>query len=96
MVILSIIFKNLHLFCYVNLFSVGMVNAFPVNSSMKEILRTTHVLLSLISLLPIFEELKNAINSRRKMTNWAILYSVFSQGPTISIVVSKISSFSLV
>ena len=54
------IFKNLRLFTYVNLFLVAMVNAFPVNSSMKEILRTTHVSLSLITLLPIFQELKNA------------------------------------
>ena len=55
------IFKNLNLFFYVNLFSVGVVNAFLVNSSMKEILRTTHVSLSLISLLPIFQEKKRRI-----------------------------------
>ena len=57
MVILLMVFKNLHLFTYVNSFSVGIVNAFPVNSSMKEILRTARVSLSLISLLPIFQEL---------------------------------------
>ena len=94
--ILSRIFKRLYLFTYVNLFSVGIVNAFPVNFSMKEILRNTHVSLLLISLLPVFQELKNSIHSRKQVTNLAILYSVSSQGPTISNVVSKISSFSLV
>ena len=77
------IFKNLPLYTYVNIFSAG-------------ILRTTYVSLSLINLLPIFQELKKAINSRKEGTNWAILYSVSSQGPTISNVVSRISSFSLV
>ena len=52
--------------------------------------------LSLISLLPIFQELKNAIRSRKEMKNWAILYSVSSQGHIISNVVSKASSFSLI
>ena len=44
----------------------------------------------------IFQELKNAIHSRKEMTNWAILYSVSNQAPIISNVVSKISSFSLI
>ena len=55
------ILKNLNLSFYVNLFLVGVVNAFPVNSSIKEILRTIHVSLSLISLLPIFQEKKRRI-----------------------------------
>ena len=55
------IFRNLHFFTYVKLFSVGIVNAFPVNSSMKEILRITYVSPLLISLFPIFQELKNFI-----------------------------------
>ena len=37
------IFKNLHLFTYVDLFWVGVVNGFFENSSFKETLRTTHV-----------------------------------------------------
>ena len=44
----------------------------------------------------IFQELKNAIHSRKEMTNWAVLYSVSNQAPIISNVVSKISSFSLI
>ena len=52
--------------------------------------------LMLISLLSISQEFKNATHSRKKMTNWAIWYSVSSQGPIISNVVSKISSFSLI
>lgn len=90
------IFKNLHLFTYVNLFSVGIVNALLVNSSMKETLRTTHMSLLLISMLPVFQELKNAIHSRKEVTNCTILYSVSSELSTISNVVIRISSFSLV
>lgn len=90
------IFKNLHLFTYVNLFSVGIVNAFLVNSSMKETLRTTHMSLLLISMLPVFQELKNAIHSRKEVTNCTILYIVSSELSTISNVVIRISSFSLV
>ena len=90
------IFKNLHLFTCVHLFSVGIVNEFPVNSSLNKIVRTTQVSLLLISLLPIFQELKNAIHSRKEVTILAILYSISSQRPTISNVVSRISSFSLV
>ena len=90
------IFKNLYLFIYVNSFSVGIVNAFPVNFSMKDVIRTTNVSLLLISLLMIFQKLKNAIHSRKEVANFAILCSVSSQGPTISNVVSKISSFSLI
>ena len=41
-------------------------NAFPVNSSTKEILRTTHVSLLLISLLDIFQQLKNVMHNRKK------------------------------
>ena len=90
------VFKNLHLFTYVNLFSVGIVNAFLVNSSMKETLRTTHMSLLLISMLPVFQELKNAIRSRKEVTNCTILHSVSSERSTISNVVIRISSFSLV
>ena len=90
------IIKSLHLLAYINLFPVSIMDAFPVNSSMKEILLTTHVSLSLINLLwPTFQELKNSINSREEVMNRAILFSVSSQGPTISNGVSKISSFSL-
>ena len=60
------VFKNLHLFTYVNLFSAGIVDTFPVNSSMEKVLGTTHESLSLISLLPIFQELKIAIHNKKE------------------------------
>ena len=90
------IIKNLHLLNNLNLFLACIVHAFPVNSSIKEILRTTQGSLSLISLLPIFQRLKSAIHSRKEVKNLAILYSASRQGPTNSNVVSRISSFSLV
>ena len=90
------IIKNLHLLNNLNLFLACIVHAFPVNSSIKEILRTTQGSLSLISLLPIFQGLKSAIHSRKEVKNLAILYSASRQGPTYSNVVSRISSFSLV
>ena len=90
------IIKNLHLLNNLNLFLACIVHAFPVNSSIKEILRTTQGSLSLISLLPIFQGLKSAIHSIKEVKNLAILYSASRQGPTNSNVVSRISSFSLV
>ena len=90
------IIKNLDLLNNLNLFLACIVHAFPVNSSIKEILRTTQGSLLLISLLPIFQGLKGAIHSRNEVKNLAILYSASRQGPTNSNVVSRISSFSLV
>ena len=91
------IIKNLDLLNNLNLFLACIVHAFPVNSSIKEILRTTQGSLSLIILLlPIFQGLKSAIHSRKEVKNLAILYSASRQGPTNSNVVSRISSFSLV
>ena len=61
------IIKSLLLLAYINLFPVSIMDAFPVNSSMKEILLTTHMSLSLINLLlPTFQELKNVYTVEKK------------------------------